>query len=186
MLKMLMPILNVDNAKLLYVFTCIIMSIGVGMISWPLACQFLPDAYMSINPKMEIDLRTIPCGHCIIVNWFGTPVFVRNRLLHEVREARRARICDLKDKYARNINVDSEALAFDRNRYLSAQSENWLVVIAPCTHLGCIPNVTKNGWSCACHGSSYDLSGRVITGPAPTNLSVPKCAYMSGSLILGS
>ncbi|XXN13867.1 MAG: ubiquinol-cytochrome c reductase iron-sulfur subunit [Candidatus Hodgkinia cicadicola] len=180
-----MPILNIDNAKLLYAFTCVMFAIGASMILWPLACQFLPSAYASANPRMEIDLKTIPCGQCVTVNWFGTPLFIRNRLPSEIRSARRARICELKDKYARNDNLSARALAFDKNRCVDARSENWLVVVAPCTHLGCIPSVTKSGWACACHGSSYDLSGRVVAGPAPTNLNVPKCAYAIDTLILG-
>ncbi|XXM90211.1 ubiquinol-cytochrome c reductase iron-sulfur subunit [Candidatus Hodgkinia cicadicola] len=182
---MLTPALNIKNARLFYVFTCMIIAIGVGMISWPLACQFLPNAYASLDLKMEVDLRTIPCGRCVTVNWFGVPVFIRNRLLSEIRMARLTRICDLKDKYARNANKCECALAFDRNRCLSAVSENWLVLVAPCTHLGCIPSTTKVGWSCVCHGSNYDLSGRVISGPAPTNLGIPKCSYAVDTLVLG-
>ncbi len=48
-----------------------------------------------------------------------------------------------------------------------------------------MPSVTKFGWVCACHGSSYDLSGRVTSGPAATNLNVPKCLYAVNTLILG-
>ncbi|AHL31051.1 MAG: Ubiquinol-cytochrome c reductase iron-sulfur subunit [Candidatus Hodgkinia cicadicola] len=182
---MLTPILNIDGVELFYGFTCVIIAIGAGIISWPLASQFLPNAYVSVNPKMEIDLRAIRYGQCVTINWFGTPVFVRNRLAREVRAARVVRIRELKDRYARNANINSNALAFDRNRCLDTQSENWLVVIAPCTHLGCMPNVTEHGWACACHGSSYDLSGRIASGPAHANLDVPKCLYAVNSLVLG-
>ncbi|XXM93388.1 MAG: ubiquinol-cytochrome c reductase iron-sulfur subunit [Candidatus Hodgkinia cicadicola] len=183
MLEALMPVLSLESAKLFCAFAYIILAIGAGIISWPLACQFLPNAYASINSKLEIDLRTISCGQCATVNWFGTPVFVRNRLLNEIKTARLTRICELKDKYARNANISSAALAFDSNR-CCAKSNNWLVAIAPCTHLGCIPSTTKYGWVCACHSSNYDLSGRVISGPAPANLSIPKCVYSINTLIL--
>ncbi|AUG33839.1 Ubiquinol-cytochrome c reductase iron-sulfur subunit [Candidatus Hodgkinia cicadicola] len=185
-MKMLMPMLNVNNVELFYSFTCVTIAIGVGMISWPLASQFLPNAFVSVNPKMEVDLRAICCGQCVTINWFGTPVFIRNRLPREVRTARAACLRKLKDKYARNANINSNALAFDRNRCLDVRSENWLVVIAPCTHLGCMPSVTNCGWVCACHGSSYDLSGRVTNGPAATNLNVPKCVYAVSALVLGT
>ncbi|XXN13654.1 MAG: ubiquinol-cytochrome c reductase iron-sulfur subunit [Candidatus Hodgkinia cicadicola] len=183
---MLMPVLNIDNVELFYGFSCIIIAIGLGIISWPLASQFLPNAYASVDSKMEIDLRAICGGRCVTVNWFGTPVFVRNRLPREVRKARIVCIRLLKDRCARNANIDSKALAFDRNRCLDVRSENWLVVVAPCTHLGCMPNVTEHGWVCACHGSSYDLSGRVTSGPAATNLDVPKCVYAVNTLVLGA
>lgn len=121
---MLTPMLNIDGVELFYGFTCIIIAIGVGIISWPLASQFLPNAYVSADSKMEVDLRAICCGRCVTINWFGTPVFVRNRRPREVRKARVACVRLLKDKYARNANINSSALAFDRNRCLDIRSEN--------------------------------------------------------------
>ncbi len=136
---------SVTDAKMLYAFTCTVVAISAGMISWPLASQFLPSAYASVNPRMEVDLKAIGSGQCVTVNWFGTPVFIRNRRAREIREARAVCVYNLKDKYARNGNIDVYALALDRNRCLDARSENWLVVVAPCTHLGCIPSVTDRG-----------------------------------------
>jgi ubiquinol-cytochrome c reductase iron-sulfur subunit len=60
----------------------------------------------------------------------------------------------------------------------------WLVVIGICTHLGCVPNKEGPGWTCHCHGSQYDDSGRVVRGPAPRNLAVPPYEFLSENKIL--
>jgi ubiquinol-cytochrome c reductase iron-sulfur subunit len=69
--------------------------------------------------------------------------------------------------------------------------DEFLVLIGVCTHLGCIPMGSKmgqpkgdaGGWFCPCHGSHYDKSGRIVKGPAPTNLAVPPYSFVSDTLI---
>jgi len=68
-----------------------------------------------------------------------------------------------------------------------AKKPEWLVVLGICTHLGCVPLSNQgdyNGWFCPCHGSHYDLSGRIRKGPAPKNLEVPPYSFMSDDKIL--
>ncbi len=84
----------------------------------------------------------------------------------------------------------SEQPAFAENQYRSREPE-WLVMIAICTHLGCVPDyrpeaggdfwpVWKGGFFCPCHGSAYDLAGRVMDGsPAPRNMPVPAYEFVS-------
>jgi len=67
-----------------------------------------------------------------------------------------------------------------------AQSE-WLVCMAICTHLGCVPISNAGefgGWFCPCHGSHYDASGRIRKGPAPLNLEIPPYSFVEDSKIL--
>ena len=78
----------------------------------------------------------------------------------------------------------------DQERF--AINPEYLVVVGVCTHLGCIPNERKNmaaadgdGWLCACHGSIYDTSGRIVSGPAPTNLPVPPYTLSNTTLKIG-
>jgi ubiquinol-cytochrome c reductase iron-sulfur subunit len=67
----------------------------------------------------------------------------------------------------------------------------WLVVVGVCTHLGCTPTASTplapqgdyGGWLCHCHGSQYDVAGRVRRGPAPQNLAVPPYAFLSSTRI---
>lgn len=63
----------------------------------------------------------------------------------------------------------------------------WLVVIGVCTHLGCVPLPNAGdfgGYFCPCHGSHYDISGRIRKGPAPYNLEVPQYAFLEDDKVL--
>ena len=68
------------------------------------------------------------------------------------------------------------------------QKPEWLILIATCTHLGCIPSTLLKGdyggWFCPCHGSQYDTSGRIRKGPAPRNLEVPPYTFLSDTKVL--
>jgi ubiquinol-cytochrome c reductase iron-sulfur subunit len=76
----------------------------------------------------------------------------------------------------------------DQERF--GKNPEWLVVIGICTHLGCVPTERKNvtaseeGWLCACHGSRYDVSGRIISGPAPRNLDIPPYELLNNNTII--
>jgi ubiquinol-cytochrome c reductase iron-sulfur subunit len=65
-----------------------------------------------------------------------------------------------------------------------AKNPEWLVVLGVCTHMGCVPNKEGPGWTCHCHGSQYDDSGRVTRGPAPKNLEVPPYHFLSANKIV--
>ena len=110
--------------------------------------------------------------------WRGKPVFVRHRTPEEIKTAEGVKQTDLLDP------------ATDMSRVKTGH-EQWIVVVGICTHLGCVPLGNKTtdargdfgGWFCPCHGSQYDVSGRVRHGPAPINLAVPPYAFMSDSRI---
>ena len=62
-----------------------------------------------------------------------------------------------------------------------AKDPKWLVVLGVCTHLGCVPIANEgeyNGYYCPCHGSHYDIAGRIRKGPAPENLEIPPYEYV--------
>jgi len=77
--------------------------------------------------------------------------------------------------------------AMDEKR---AKNPEYLIVLGICTHLGCVPVSAAgdyNGWFCPCHGSHYDLSGRIRKGPAPTNLVIPPYEFEGeGVVVLGA
>ncbi|KAF3504006.1 hypothetical protein F2Q69_00044945 [Brassica cretica] len=67
------------------------------------------------------------------------------------------------------------------------KNPEWLVVVGVCTHLGCIPLPNAGdygGWFCPCHGSHYDISGRIRKGPAPYNLEVPTYSFLEENKLL--
>jgi hypothetical protein len=95
---------------------------------------------------------------------------------------------------ARNGSLPDNAPATDENRTKpreGAAKPEWLVTVGVCTHLGCTPEASTarsrqgdyGGWLCHCHGSQYDMAGRVRVGPAPRNLDVPIFTYLSDTRI---
>ena len=67
------------------------------------------------------------------------------------------------------------------------ESAEWLVVMGICTHLGCVPIANAGdygGWFCPCHGSHYDVSGRIRKGPAPLNLEIPPYKFTGDANLL--
>ena len=116
------------------------------------------------------------------------PVFIRHRTPAEISEEEQTPIAALKDADARNENISGDADASDANRRVDAK---WMIVTGVCTHLGCVPLGTTqgesrgdyNGWFCPCHGSHYDVAGRIRRGPAPTNLDVPPYEVLSDSRV---
>lgn len=184
-LKPLAWVANLACAEFWYVYAGVTIVVSASLVVAPLALQFLPSSSLGAAPKLKVDLRSVFPGSTLTATWGGSLVFIRNRTLGEIRALRRAKVCELKDKLARNDNLPRTALALDGNRCVSRRSQNWLVVMAPCTHLGCVPEVKAYGWYCACHGSVYDCAGRVVSGPAPFNLRVPPSALDGCTLVVG-
>jgi ubiquinol-cytochrome c reductase iron-sulfur subunit len=123
--------------------------------------------------KVEVDLTAIPEGKNLIVKWRGKPVFIRHRTPDEITEANGVSISELRDK-----ETDAERV----------KQPEWLVMLGICTHLGCVPIGDAgeyNGWFCPCHGSHYDISGRIRKGPAPKNLEIPQYEIQGDKLIVG-
>ena len=112
--------------------------------------------------KIEVDLAGIPAGKNVVVKWRGKPIFIRHRTSDEIQEANSVSITELRDPQT------------DAQR---TKKPEWMIMIGVCTHLGCVPigeSGDYGGWYCPCHGSHYDISGRIRKGPAPLNLEIPK------------
>lgn len=103
----------------------------------------------------------------MIIKWRGKPVFIRHRTPDEIEEANKVKVESLRDPQA-----DSDRV----------KDPEWLIMLGICTHLGCVPIGEAGdygGWFCPCHGSHYDISGRVRRGPAPLNLEIPEYEYVA-------
>lgn len=125
--------------------------------------------------KVEVDMNSIPEGKNVIIKWRGKPVFIRHRTSGEIDEANKVDVKSLRDP-----EKDADRV----------QRPEWLVMLGVCTHLGCVPIGEAGdfgGWYCPCHGSHYDISGRIRRGPAPLNLEVPEYSFTEGEdkLIIG-
>lgn len=162
--------------------------VGAGLCVWPLVDQMNPSSGVLAEATLEADLSAIKPGGQAVFKWRGHPLVVRRRLEHEIAAARAAALDVLLDPLARNANLPERAPAIDANRVIKPE---WLVVIGVCTHLGCTPAPSTpqvpmgryGGWLCRCHGSEFDTSGRVRTGPASQNLFVPPYAFVSPTRI---
>ncbi len=169
----------------LYVATGAAGAVTVGAIAWPLVNQMNPAANVLALASIEVDVSTMEQGSEIRVFWRGKPVFIRRRTEEEIASAREVAVSDLPDQNSANANKP-DASAADENRTLDDAGE-WLVMVGVCTHLGCVPLGNGagdfNGWFCPCHGSHYDIAGRIRRGPAPTNLEVPEARFLDDTTI---
>jgi ubiquinol-cytochrome c reductase iron-sulfur subunit len=151
---------------------------GVGALSfaWPFVHSLNPAADVLSLASIDVDLKAIGVGQAITAMWQGKPVFIRHRTPEEIKTAQEVPLDKLIHK-----ETDAERV----------QKPEWLVVIGICTHLGCVPSGQKpsdnrgsfGGWFCPCHGSEYDIAGRIRGGPAPHNLAVPPYTFLNDTTI---
>ncbi len=153
-------------------------AIGVGAIAWPLIDSMNPASDVLALSSVEIDLTPITVGMGITAVWRGKPIFVRHRTADEIKTVEAVPLNQL---------IEPQS---DQDRIKAGHAE-WIILIGICTHLGCIPLGNKptdprgewGGWFCPCHGSQYDVSGRVRHGPAPLNLYLPPYAFETDTKI---
>jgi ubiquinol-cytochrome c reductase iron-sulfur subunit len=148
--------------------------IGAVAVAIPLVNQMNPSADVLALASIEVDIAKIEAGSGIKVSWRKQPVFVRRLTPKEIGEANAVQVSSLRDP---------QTLA---QRTKPGHLE-WLVTMAVCTHLGCVPlghQGAYDGWFCPCHGSVYDTSGRIRQGPAPRNLDLPTYKFTSDTKIL--
>ncbi|MGC2166334.1 MAG: ubiquinol-cytochrome c reductase iron-sulfur subunit [Gallionella sp.] len=158
---------DADRRNFLLKLTTVVGGAGAAAASIPFVASMNPSAELLAKANTEVDLTDIPVGGMHTISWQGKPVFI----LHRSEE-------EIKAMAATSGGFDPEQ---DRDR---AKRPEWLVVIGVCTHMGCVPNKEGPGWTCHCHGSQYDDSGRVVRGPAPKNLEVPPYKFVSENKII--
>ncbi len=169
-------------------------AVVAGAAVWPLINQMNPAADVRALSSIRVDVSGVAEGTQLTVLWQGKPVFIRYRTAEEVEAARAVDLAELVDTKAENANLAADALATDINRALppfgetaeTETTEQWLVMIGICTHLGCVPLGEQGdfgGWFCPCHGSHYDTAGRIRKGPAPRNLDIPLVAFVDATTI---
>ncbi|MTI01511.1 ubiquinol-cytochrome c reductase iron-sulfur subunit [Roseibium sp. RKSG952] len=167
--------------------------VATGAVVWPLVNQMNPSADVQALSSIRVDVSGVEPGTQLTVKWLGKPVFIRHRTGAEITEAQEQDaegVDALPDPLARNFNLNPDAPATDANRVMpSPEGEApgaWIVQMGVCTHLGCVPLGDAGdfgGWFCPCHGSHYDLAGRIRKGPAPENLPVPPAEWVDNSTI---
>ena len=158
-------------------------AIGTAAFAWTLIDSMNPAAdVIAAGAPMDIDLSKIAPGQQVIVRWRGTPILIVNRTPAALKTLQEpALVSRLSDP---NSSVHQQP-PYAENWHRSINPE-FAVLVGICTHLGCLPSYMPQpdpttpapnwpgGYFCPCHGSKYDLAGRVYSGvPAPYNLPVP-------------
>jgi ubiquinol-cytochrome c reductase iron-sulfur subunit len=164
---------NPGRRDFLYVATTAVGIVGVGAVAWPVINQMNPDASVLALSSTQYDMSSLEEGSSVTIKWRGSPVFVRHRTPEEIKEAR-----DVPMSYLKDPQKDEDRVIAGHDQYL--------VMVALCTHLGCVPVGDAGefgGWFCPCHGSEYDTSGRIRKGPAPKNLVIPPYQFLSDTVI---
>ena len=169
---------SVERREFLMMTTAALGTVGGVCALWPLVDSMNPAADVAALGTLDVDISQIQPGQGLTVMWRGVPVFIRHRTPAEISAAQQTPLAALLDPEADTARV-------------KAGHSPWLVVVGVCTHLGCVPTGQKmtdpkgsyGGWLCPCHGSEYDVSGRVRKGPAPTNLPVPPYHFVSDTLL---
>ncbi len=171
-----------SKRKFLTVATAAVGTTGVGIMIVPFVKSLEPDAAATAASVVTIDISRIPPGGHMTTSWQQKPLIIVRRT-PEMLATLKQISSQLKDPDNKNPQQPSYA----QNPYRSRKSE-WLVMMQVCTHLCCSPTFDPKkgtvspdwlgGFFCACHGSRYDLSGRVMIGsPAPENMVIPEYTF---------
>lgn len=181
-----------SRRRFLTAATTVVGAVGAAFVAVPFVTSMLPsDKAKAAGAPVEADISKLEPGQMIRVQWRGKPVWVVSRTQTMVDA-----LPGLNDRLRDPDSSESEQPAYASNALRSIKPE-YLVLVGICTHLGCSPSFRpevapadlgpdwKGGFFCPCHGSTFDLAGRVYRGvPAPTNLVVPPHRYVSDTVIL--
>ena len=160
---------------------------GTAGMLVPFAGSMLPsEKAKAAGAPVEVDISDIAPGEQITVEWRGKPVWIIGRSGEDLEF-----LASMDEVLADPDSQADQQPDYARNAYRSIKREV-LVLVGICTHLGCSPKYrpelaaeAEGAFLCACHGSRFDLAGRVYRNvPAPTNMVVPPHKYLSDSVIL--
>jgi len=189
------PSMDPDRRKWL-IATTAVGGVGGAAALYPFVNSFEPsERAKAAGAAVEVDISGMKPDEMITVEWRGKPVWVIRRTPEQVSE-----LAKLDGELADPNSLRDPAVytpKYAQNGYRSIKPE-YLVVVGICTHLGCshtpkkqagpqpsLPNDWPGGFFCPCHGSTFDLAGRVYKNkPAPDNLEVPPHMYLSDTKIL--
>jgi len=185
---------NTGRRRFLTAATTVVGAVGVGFALVPFVSSMQPSAKArAAGAPVRADISKLEPGQMIRVKWRGKPVWLVSRT-----EEMLASLTTLTPKLSDPDSAEPMQPEYAQNEYRSIKPEI-LVTVGICTHLGCSPTYRPDvapadlggdwlgGFFCPCHGSRFDLAGRVYSGvPAPLNLEVPPHRYLSDNeLVIG-
>ncbi|WP_183167555.1 ubiquinol-cytochrome c reductase iron-sulfur subunit [Azomonas macrocytogenes] len=183
---------NAGRRRFLVAATSVMGAVGIAGAAVPFIKSWLPSAKArAAGAPVKIDIGKIAPGQQVVIEWRGQPIFILRRSEQILRNLEKLP----------SVLADAESRASVQPAYVDPGNRSIrpdiLVVIGLCTHLGCAPSFRPEsapadlgsdwlgGYFCPCHGSRYDLAGRVYKRqPAPLNLPVPPYSYESDDVIV--
>ncbi|MGI9330303.1 MAG: ubiquinol-cytochrome c reductase iron-sulfur subunit [Gammaproteobacteria bacterium] len=183
---------GLSRRRFLTAATTVVGVTGAAFTAVPFLSSWKPSARAkALGASIQVDISKLETGAMLRVEWRGRPVWVLRRSPDML-----ARMANSSADLSDPDSVESEQPTYAQNQTRSVQPEV-LVVVGTCTHLGCAPierfDVAPEdlgpdwagGFYCPCHGSKFDLAGRVYAGvPAPTNLPIPPYRYIDDNLLI--
>jgi ubiquinol-cytochrome c reductase iron-sulfur subunit len=184
---------DLKKRRFLTAVTSVVGAVGVGFAAWPFLASWSPsERAKALGAPEEADISKLEPGGLLRVKWRGKVTWIVRRT-----EENLADLAKLDPKLADPNSEVPQQPEYCKNPHRSIKPE-YFVAIGICTHLGCSPTYRPDvgaedmggeawlgGFFCPCHGSKFDLAGRVYAGvPAPTNLVIPPHQYLSDSLLL--
>lgn len=184
---------NTGRRRFLTAATTVVGAVGVGFALVPFVSSMQPSAKArAAGAPVRADISKLEPGQMIRVKWRGKPVWMVKRT-DEMLEDLQALAPELRDP----DSAEPMQPEYAQNEFRSIRPEI-LVTVGICTHLGCSPTYRpdvgaadlggdswKGGFFCPCHGSRFDMAGRVYKGvPAPLNLEIPPHRYLSDNELM--
>ena len=183
---------NVGRRRFLIAATSVVGAVGAVGVAIPFIKYWNPSAKAkAAGAPVKVNISKLAPGQQVIVEWQGKPVFVLRRSQEILDNARK-----LESKLRDVGSQESEQPSYAQNEFRAIR-EDILVLVGLCTHLGCSPKFVPEvkpmdfdpdwmgGYYCPCHGSKYDLAGRVYLGvPAPTNMLVPPYLFQGDDILI--
>jgi len=183
---------DLKKRRVLTVAASVVGAVGAGFVAVPFVVSMQPSARAkAAGAPVEADISKLEVGQMLRVKWRGKPVWIVRRS-PEMLEA----LPGLDESLRDPASAESDQPDYCQNATRSIKPE-YLVAVGICTHLGCSPTYRpdvapadlgadwKGGFFCPCHGSRFDLAGRVYQGvPAPLNLVIPPHQYLSDTQLL--
>ena len=186
---------DTSRRRFLIAATSAVGAVGAAGVVIPFGLSMNPSARAkAAGAPVEVDFSKLEPGAKLTVEWRGKPVWIVRRTEQNMKDL------PTNDSKLADPNSDntSQQPEYAHNAYRARKSHpEIMVMVGICTHLGCSPTFRpevapadlgdewKGGFFCPCHGSKFDLAGRVFSGvPAPSNLVVPPYKYLSDTVIL--
>ncbi|NHO32605.1 ubiquinol-cytochrome c reductase iron-sulfur subunit [Acetobacter fallax] len=178
---------NPQRRDILTLVTSATVIVGACGVAWPFLDSLIPPENAAAHAPVDVDLSALAPGQQIVVVWRANPIFITRRTPESLERLKSPGLqAKLRDPESKILQQPPYAVNWHRSLV-----PDYGLLVGVCTHLGCVPTYGsgnadpgQRGYACPCHGSKFDLAGRVFAGvPAPYNLPVPPHRMLSATRV---